>query len=342
MKKILLAIIILLGLSACKTKSISLQVQRPAQVNIPTDIKSLVVVNRTFSDNAASFFEGIFTGELASSDKANVEECMNGLESVLVSSDRFRVARANEILPNNNAIKNFSQPVPWEIIDELCRKYGADALLALEFFDTDFIVTKGDREQVTVKNEGKDSVRTTVYWAEGLAQVNAGFRIYDPERKSIVYQDRFNSSRKWKAEGKSITDAMAGLIAHDRATKAISYQAGDNFGKMIVPLFFWENRTYFKGKSPLMQKAGRLAQVKDWDKATDTWKEVILSEWETEKGEAAYNLALACEVQGELGEAKYWVRKAYADYGIKKARAYAEIIEQRIRNEELLKQQYDQ
>jgi hypothetical protein len=249
------------------------------------------------------------------------------------------VSRASEYL-SANAVKNFSAPLNWSDVETFCRKYGTDGVLSLEFFDTDFILTNGKRSKVASVN-GKDTVKTTVFWVKGVGQVKAGFRIYDPKRKSIAYENRFDVANNWETSAATLAEATAQLIQKDKAVREISGSAGRDFANQIIPLFAWESREYYKGKHETMQRAARLATTNQWNEAIDAWKSVINSGGISpkEKGKAAFNIALGYEVLGNLQDAQRWVRDAYVNYGNKNAQRYSNTIERQIENQRILEQQ---
>jgi hypothetical protein len=50
-------------------------------------------------------------------------------------------------------------------------------------------------------------------------------------------------------------------------------------------------------------------------------------------------MALACEMKGNLDIAYSWAKKAYQDYGVKKALSYMNILSQRLQDQQALKEQ---
>ncbi|MBL0019081.1 MAG: hypothetical protein IPP17_22320 [Bacteroidetes bacterium] len=71
-----------------------------------------------------------------------------------------------------------------------------------------------------------------------------------------------------------------------------------------------------------------------WERATNDEKTKI-------KGRALYNLALAAEMDGDLVGASELAKDAYRKYDNRKAMTYRNILEQRIRDQERLKEQME-
>lgn len=312
----------------------------PAQVSISPNLKKILILNRTKATKRSTI-DGILTGEMLNQDKNNVEECLNGLQQTLGGSSRFQVSRASEIMAGT-AVKNFSAPISWNDIDLLCRKYNTDAVLSLEFFDTDFIVTNGKKSKID-KITGKDTVRSVVIWAKGVGQVKAGFRIYNPNNKSIAYENRFDVANNWEETAATLQEATAKLIQKETAVRNLSNLAGSDFARQVIPTFAWESREYYKGKDELNKKASRLAAANQWSEAITTWKSAINTNISAkEKGKTAFNIALGYEVLGDLDEAKHWTQEAYVTFRNKKALSYGRTIDQQIENRRILRQQHGQ
>jgi tetratricopeptide (TPR) repeat protein len=93
-----------------------------------------------------------------------------------------------------------------------------------------------------------------------------------------------------------------------------------------------ETRYLYKksGNSPFAT-GSRLAIVGNWEEAAGYWKEVINSSPNRRKlcGKAAYNLAVAAEMKGDLEEARNWISKSYGIYNNKQAPYYQNTINRR-------------
>jgi hypothetical protein len=174
----------------------------------------------------------------------------------------------------------------------------------------------------------------------GTATSNAGFRVYYPKTKSILYEDRFDYKKRWTQSSTNPADAIAKLIKKNEALFDVSYETGFEFAMNVVPLYFWENRDMYKGKKGDMERGERQALAKDWEGAIKTWTEVYnMSNKSKIRAKAAFNVALGYEVMGDLTNAQIWVQRAYVEVGKKTALEYSNIIDYRIREQDKLKEQ---
>jgi hypothetical protein len=340
---VLFPLIALLG-SCSSMRSVEISSMRPAEITFPSYVNTLLLVDRTkFDKGAVNIIEGILTGEMPGADKAAAAEAITSMQNTLLASPRFKVIRASEILEGNSITQAFPDALQWNVIEGLCSRYKTEAVVALEIFDSNFIVTSGVRKKKkTVEEKGsKKEIEVDEYYAEGVANVKIGIRLYDPKQKSIVDQQMNTKMRRWEATGNNITDAIAKLIQKTDATLQVSRMAGEDYAYKIAPMPVRLTRQYYgKGKkSEQVASGSRRAEVNDWQGARQTWENALSGASQKDAARLCYNIAVAYEVLGDMENAKKYASRAYVDYGEKKGRAYISILEQRKHDEELSEQQ---
>lgn len=341
MHKLLSLLFGLLLLSCAGNRTVSFNSVRPADIDVPSNIQSIVLVDRTqFDVGGLNILEGVLTGELPDEDKAAVQMLMSSLSRQLRTSDRFEVKQATERLKGNSLTAAFPKPLSWVEVQNLCRRYGTDALLAVEMFDTDFIVT--ETSKMVTRTVDKKEVQVREFYAEGVDNIKIGIRLYNPKSRSVEDQELFNRSGTWNASADSKTGALAALITKTEATRNLSGALGAGYASRIAPMNIFVNRT-FRGKhkhSEAIGKGARYAEVDNWEAAINTWK-TGLQRPKNDKvaGFLAYNIAVGYEALGELNDAKYWAGKAYTDFGFRRGRTYVDQLINRMRNEEIASQQ---
>jgi len=341
MKKFLAILAILsMCLLSC-TAHISLPITRPAAITVDKNIKSLALVNRSVpASRVLNTIEGVITGEGISMDKEGAEQALQQLSSTIARSERFNVKLTSEIIKEGRVDNTMADPMNWATIERLCRTYQVDGIIALELFDSDFIITKGKREKGGEKEGEKTKI---VFFAEGMAQVNIGFRLYDARNRSITDQHKFTHKSNWKTEAPSLRAALNKLIDRRKAVLQVSRNSGASYAKRIIPSVVYASRPYYKKpkKNTNFSMAVRQAQSGDWEGALESWKKASQSTHRKTAGRAIYNAAIVFEVMGELQTAKEWAQKAWVEYKVKKARDYAVILEYRMRDEEKLRMQME-
>ncbi|MEZ5275460.1 MAG: DUF6340 family protein [Opitutaceae bacterium] len=331
----------LLGLAGCSsTRSVSMNAMNPAEMTFPKEIRTILIVDRSeFHDGTVGLLESVLTGEIPDQDRKGLQTMISELRNQLAWSGRFRTVVASEVLPGNSLTGVFPDPLDWSQIDTLTRKYSADAVLSIEIFDSDFIITDGRRlVKKTVKEEGGETeVQVTEYFAEGVANMNIGFRIYDPKSRDILDEDIYSRTNRWEARGSSLQDALLALDDKMDAARRVSRQVGVEYAYRIAPMPTQVSRTFY-GKSKHvreMEEGGRQADVGDWAGAARTWEAGLNFADTKDAGRLCYNIAIACEVQGDWKNARKWAERAYVEYANKEARDYLNELDRRVWREEL-------
>lgn len=332
-----------LGLSSCM-RTVTMNSMRPAEITFPSHVKTLLLVDRTkFEKSAVNIIEGVLTGELPGSDRAALESSMSTFQQTLSYTPRFTVIRASETLNGNSITAAFPAPLSWSEIEGLCKRYNADAVVAIELFDSDFIVTDGKRMvKKTVEQNGvKKEIEVPQFYAEGVGNVKMGFRVYDPQGKNIIDQQVFTETNTWEAAGNTARDAIAHLVARNEAVTYVSNAAAADYAYKIAPMPVRITREFYakKRSAPEIQSGTRMADVNDWEGALDTWKNGASRRSGKNAGKLCYNTAIAYEVFGDLEEAQKWASKAYVEYGNKRARDYRNVLSTRMREEQRVAEQ---
>ena len=147
--------------------SMNFDVMLPARVSFPNHLKSIAMIDRSvIEDDVASKIEGGLTGELFGEDKRGTQIVMDGIHSIMSNSPTLEFIRTTETLKGGALVGSaFPDPIPWENIDELCTKYSTNAVLAIELYDSDFLMIPGKGQMVNVK---------------------VGIRMYDPAGRIII------------------------------------------------------------------------------------------------------------------------------------------------------------
>lgn len=309
--------------------SVQLRLMRPALLNIDESVQSLVILDRTKSEKKIiDIVEGGITGENIGQDEKGVQVVLQTFTSVLDATPRFDVKRASERYKQANITGgNFPNPMSWNEINTICKQYKVDAVLVLEHYDTNFIVTKGKKEDGA---EGKN------FYAKGVGSINMSIRLYDNKNRSIADEYNLANRSSWDASAGSVDDAVKALIDRQMAIESISKEMAFSYTQRITPTWYTVKRYFYNKpqKSKNLIKGVRQSGVANWEGAIESWEKVVAKpKKEKFAGRAAYNIAVAYEVLGDLEKAKEWASIAYADYGEKRADDYYRTLQNRLNDE---------
>ncbi len=326
--------------TSCKTAQVSIQVMKPAQITLPSEVKTIAFVNRSLpdkKDRLRNVVEGAITGESLFADRLGSEECIKGVMDGLNGSPRIKGVMPKAIDIRGTGTRQFPEPLDWETVKNICTANGADALACLEMFDSN--CANGISDQKIKKKEKDQEVTYTEYKARLDVNVETGWRIYFPEIKKIIDQNVFNDSKYWVNTGDSPKKAEQGLPLKDNAVSQSGFYAGHQFALRISPMWIWVNRLYFKKGNNDFIQARRMVQANDWKGATSLWLKYVDNPDPKVAGNACYNVALASEIEGNLDRAIDWAKKSYVNFKNNKALNYMNILQRRLDDQSRLDDQ---
>ena len=329
MKKSAILLFACITLYSCKTEEAYFNVTEPAPVTIPSYVKKIGILNRSIisdSNGARKAIDNVLSVKGASLDKDCSHECVRGLKDALVQSNIFQtIASLDSVNITNNAPGLFPSPLSWDQIAEICQENNVDALFVLELFHTNTKLNMLNSPTAIVSGRvpvvaGGAAVSTTI---------NTGWRIYDPQNRLIL--DEFPMSQGLTFSGSALNPVgtAATLMNHKEAVMGASYQIGQSYAVRVLPYTIRVCREfYIKGNMNFVM-ARRMADAGDWNKASDLWKNETLNPNPKLQARADYDMAIICEMNGDLDGAITWAKKAYETGGKRLALQYINQLEDR-------------
>ncbi len=341
-KFFILLVIVGLIISSC-TSNVYFQGLRAADVTIPSEIKTVVVVNRfkpTKENRWKAVVEGIFTGEMIGADREGAENALRSFANTLGLTNRYKVVMANYSL-EGNGMGFFPEPIAFQDIEKLCNDFNADAVVAIEAFDSDIGLGAKQEERKYTGDDKKE--HTKMVW-EAREEVNLtlGWRMYSRKNAAIIDEYKMYSRKVFKSERNTELDAKLSLTNPRNAISTTAMEGGVIYSDRIAPAWITYSRSYYGHQMgyPQLKQAKRMVIANDWDNAILLWKSLLLRGNRKLAGRAAYNIAVAYEIKGDLGASLAWAKKAFEEYHNSMAGNYIYQLNDRIANDQRLKQQY--
>ena len=338
-------LVFLIFISSCSSFiNMNVTMLEPGGVYLNPGINTIALVNRAISvPKKENRIEAIVTMEGENEDKQGRQQILEGLNAALIQSPRLKSKITGIELKGDGTGTTFPAPISWDSVALLCNQNGVDALLALETYDSDCIITH-TTGNVQVNNAFGIPIPTVQFNVTQKIIIKAGFRLYDPKTRIIVDQYTFSYWQTYTSQGSGLGEAIAALANRQLSVNQTSSDAGYYYEKHLSPSFMTERRHLYKkaGSSPLAI-GSRMAIVGNWAEATDYFKQALQSGTNRKTcGRAAYNLALAAEIKGDLFEAKNWISKSYGEYNNSQAPYYQNTLNRRYNDMMKLNQQMQQ
>lgn len=315
---------------------------KPAIYVFPEHIRNIAMIDRTLPlDSTTNKIEEMITGEFFRQDDQAVRRIMEGMADACAGFNLYNLERTSERYTGEESQSVFPSPLSWDEIIRLCEKYQADAILSVELFDSDFLVTNPVQvfKQIT---EGAIVAGGELY-VNGIATIRFGLRVYDPHNKKIIDEYEISNRLDIDAGGYTIDDMVNQVMNKVEAINQASYYAGREYGERITPSYYTVTREFYNKpkRSDDLRMGVRQSEVADWKGAIESWTRA-LSEKRKIAGRSAFNIAVGYEVLGDLDKAKEWAAKSYTEYREKMGNDYYNSLVYRQREEAVIKRQIPQ
>ncbi len=312
---------------------VNLTLVRPSEIRLPEHIRTIALIDRTLQDDTPqNIIEQTLTGEYFRQDEQAVFQAAEGFIEACAGLEKYLTVRTSERYLSDGNASSFPSAMEWTGISEICERHQADAVLSVEIFDTDFIMTN-----MPVKLEDAGANETGLpklqYNASGIAVIDFGVRLYDPSTKTILDEYRTTCRMNFQSRGTSLQAAINQMIDKTSAINQASYDAGYRYAQRITPTYFVATRYFYDRPKRVLGTGVRKSEVADWQGAMNSWMKVIDTGSERQAGRAAYNIAVAYEVLGDLEKAREWASRSYTDYRDKRADDYYKLLSDRIDQE---------
>ena len=314
--RIFVIIILILSIYSCRSKRVIYlnNIRHAAQINIPADLDTLVIVDRTrLAKNSGkkvlNVLEGIVSGEPIMGDKYGTQNCLSNLERLLIQSDRITLGTPQIIKLFKYDMKS-STPINGDVLDSICNRYQADGVISLEMFDSDEF--------------GSRSSNVKTFW-----------RLYYADKHEITDEFTIFSNGYANYNYYSVVPTQYRSISYAGAYGAQLY-----FDR-IVPYYAREYRYYYPRGSTEFKMGRRAMIANDWDQAIYFWQSYVDNNANMnmrKSGRAAFNIALAYEAKMDFDNALKWIDKAIM-FGNKQAVTYRGTLIYRRNEQPLIQQQ---
>ncbi|MEN8789570.1 MAG: DUF6340 family protein [Flavobacteriaceae bacterium] len=334
---------ILLLASCGVTHQVDVQTVEPAKVDLSSGIRRIGIINESIAGEIDQE-----TGELEAwvrySDK-NISEAakdaaLMGLFNELIHDTRFDSIL---VLEQESDLQLSDQQldgaIPWERMAEICKKYEVDALFALAFHETDTRISL-KKTKMEKRNLLRERIQTRGHEITLETLIENGWRIYDPFNKSILDEITLKNQLVSKAKGEDPIEAFQAI--EDRRDSVLSFSAktGSNFGSRLQPHKQTISRPYYIKGSDNLQKANEMAEAEDWQGAAALWKLDMAHTKSKVRSRAFYNMAVINEVHGDLESALELATKSNEVFESKLTKQYVLALNDRIKIQQQLEEQF--
>lgn len=164
------------------------------------------------------------------------------------------------------------------------------------------------------------------------------WRTYSVESKQVVGEYLFKKSYSWDAGGSSKALALSNLPNMSEIASWVGSECGKSSAGAFVPFWTTVYRNLFVSPEAKWSQARSYVKMGDWKSATKIWSwQVGENRNVKQRWQAAYNLAVASEVQNDLMLALDWLDLADSFIpNSSEVEEYREIIQLRLKSQKII------
>ncbi len=301
MKAVSLFILILsLFLISCSSyEQLSIDTLQPAKYSFQPEIKSVVLVDNSLAYRNKGVHSISLPSESYSIDTIWKDDfpkvVLDGLKNELDHRNFFDTVYVHEVSLRRAGLSD-STFISWNLIDNLCKKYNAEAVISIE----------GYLYQTNIKVENMFDGNMYGYLDASSALL---YRAYNNLNHSIILKELGKDTISWSVYGSGLTYIAQNLPSLRNSLEDLANYMGQKIADDIAPFWETEKRIFYNSGNLYFLQATEYIRNNNWGEAIKLWKYVFEHSQKKVKARAAYNLALASEVQGDYESSEYWINE---------------------------------
>lgn len=312
-----LIIVVILGFVSCRTtrnvSSIAIEILNPSIFAMPERIDTIAIFKRDYfqSDTILYMYVNGETG----SEKPDTSVHYSDLSNQCVDALAHLLEQEGYFLKVINYRDSMNYLFHLDILPDyhfLHHHFGADALVFLDFFKfrnlgadrTDgysfFMANIKDDFPEFRNSTGMEAIEASLLWTLTFRGDTSVYLCKQPDQLfygSSVYPELFGNDAKHKLLLKNTADYL-----------------GRSFATKIIPSWETVERTYYRSNNDHMLVAEQYFLENDWLKAAEIYNRQTTNKNRNIAAKAKYNMAVICEMEGNLEAAIDWIERSDSTY----------------------------
>lgn len=206
-----------------------------------------------------------------------------------------------------------------EELYEIADTTEADVLFSIDFY--------GSLDAINIQRNNYE-VSERVY-------VLTVWNMYDLEKLQLLNFQAKLDTIMWRESDVSQKEAIKKLPPRKDAVFNAADIAGSKFADHLVPHWSAVQRMYYSSGHVELVETDKLVQENRWMEAAQIWKKNVTNKNKKIAAKCKFNMALACEVNGDFDAALDWVVQSFHELGTKNdihfvnCQQYIQILSQR-------------
>lgn len=322
-------------LISCKTNFVSMKIEnyQPAKEELPNDIQSLTLMNRSMTNQFSDFrvdslqnyfYRNNYQLSKIILDSAACDTTLKALAALMFESGRYDVVIPVERnIKRNLPFYKVPDTLSEQKVDSICKEFNTDGLMVLDRFSTKVMA------DYSAEKERQYGAEPTIsYYATLDLNYYAHFRIYKAGQDGVVKTIEINDTIYWENGDFTEQRLFSKMPSIKQALISAGIKVALDVDDRISPDWIKDERGYFIFNRN-DDKGQKLMQEDSVSEAQQYWTELAQSKNKRIRSKAEFNLALASELNGDLDSAVKWGLKSYYSYYRHQTEAYLKKLQAR-------------
>lgn len=247
-----------------------------------------------------------------------LDELVDSGKQSNINTGVFNFVKATKSFSNPNSGKSKTKFIDPEFglyskndLQQIADSTGADLLLSFDYFgSTDGIFSP----KYVWKLSDTTNFNFNFYdynVATEVVNVFYSWSFYDLQKQEMIYSHIKTDLIKWTELAYNIVKAKRILPPRRDAVLNAADIAASNFAEFLAPHWMEVERMYYKSGQIELKKTEELIKQNRWLEAAEIWKKNTTNKNKKIAAKSMYNMALACEINGEMDAAIDWAVKSF-------------------------------
>ncbi|MGE0021113.1 MAG: DUF6340 family protein [Draconibacterium sp.] len=203
-------------------------------------------------------------------------------------------------------------------LEEIAKQTNADIFLSFDFFaESDGIYSPDYYLNLPDSPQKSKLIEINKRTAEELVYIYSSWNIYDLKNLALTFAYQNIDTINWIEPAYNLREAKRVLPPRKDAIFNAADVAGTQFGEYISPHWVNVDRMYYQSGHSELKKTDKMVAENHWLNAVEIWKKNTTNRNKKIAAKSMFNLALACEMQGEIDAAMDWAVKSFYVFGNK-------------------------
>jgi len=199
-------------------------------------------------------------------------------------------------------------------IQQIANSTGADLFLSLDFFaGMDAIISPQYLQNDT--NAIFNVLLYNPYFAHEIVYTLVCWNVYDLKKIELARSMQKLDTIQWTEPAYNLREAKRTLPPRNDAVYNAADVAGGRFAEFLVPHWIDVERMYYQSGQTELKKTDDLIKQNQWIEAAKIWKKNTANTNKQIAAKSMFNMALACEMNGEMDAAMDWAIKSFYVFG---------------------------